>query len=122
MRTGEIAVVGETKADRKTLAGGFFQHRGGITHNTPTARAISISQGHRTSHHLGSIGRRRLLECQRLPKKRIPKKLSHNQPLEATPIILAPGFICAFIQLSDPATFTETSVNVRCTGFPSAAP
>ena len=37
MSTGEIALVGEPKADRKTIAARFFHHLGAITygHNNP---------------------------------------------------------------------------------------
>jgi hypothetical protein len=41
MSTGEIALVGEPKADRKTIAARFFHHLGRITygHNNPPTAA-----------------------------------------------------------------------------------
>src|SRR5580704_12267528 len=51
MSTGEIALVGEPKADRKTVAAGFFHPLGLITyglHNPPTPRCFSMNQGHET--------------------------------------------------------------------------
>jgi hypothetical protein len=51
MSTGEIALVGQSKADRKTIAVGFLRHLGPTTyrHNhAPTARSFSMNQGHET--------------------------------------------------------------------------
>jgi hypothetical protein len=45
MSTGEIALVGEPKSDRKTIAARFFHHLARITYgnnNPPAARCLSM--------------------------------------------------------------------------------
>src|SRR5260370_14959204 len=51
MSTGEIALVGKPKSDRKTIVAGFFHHLGGITcghNNPPTTGCISMNQSDET--------------------------------------------------------------------------
>jgi len=51
MSTGEIAIVGEPKTDRKTIVAGFFHHFARITcghNNPPTARCFSMNQRQET--------------------------------------------------------------------------
>src|SRR5579864_7059514 len=53
MRTGEIALVGEPKADRKTIGAGFFHHLGAITFrndDTPTS-----GRWHWPNHVCGAV-------------------------------------------------------------------